>query len=117
MAVILATSRLTLCTSSSVSCCNNCALGPSPRTTRSMAALRSGDASPSTFTTFMIIGCSPRWGCAPVWGCAPGYSSIVVVPDPAAQYLHGDFGLLGDLVSQVFGEYLGLLGDDRRQFE
>ena len=60
MAVILATSRLTFCTSSSVSCCSSSALACSPSTTSSMAALRRPGRAASALAALTIMeGASP----------------------------------------------------------
>src|SRR5262245_5276340 len=101
MAVILATSRLIFCTSSSLSCCSSAALGPSPRTTSSIAAFRRlGRPSDSVLVTFMIIARSPD------------RPSCFFLADPTPQNLHGNVGLLGDFVSEVLGKDLGLFGND-----
>src|ERR1019366_311130 len=88
MALILATSRLTFCTSSSLSCCSSCALLASPSATSNMAAFR-------------------RLGSA----------SAFFLPNPGAQDLHRNVRFLGDLLPQVFGKNFGLLGDDGCEFE
>src|ERR1039457_5235669 len=105
MAVILATSRLTFCTSSSLSCCSSCALEASPRATSNMAALRRvGSASASLVVFRIMVG-------------TPAQASVLLLPDPVAQDLHRNVRFLGDLLPQVFGKDFGLLGDDGREFE
>src|ERR1039458_5887391 len=105
MAVNLATSRLTFCTSSSLSCCRSAALAPSPRATSSMAALRRGGrASASDLVVFRIMAGTPA------------QASALFLPDPGAQDLHRNFRFLGDLLPQVFGKNFGLLwrSEERR---
>src|ERR1035441_10415568 len=105
MAVNLATSRLTFCTSSSLSCCMRVALEASPSATSRMAALRRGASVSSDLVVFRIMAGTPA------------QASVLFLPDPGAQDLHRNVRFLGDLFPQVFGKDFGLLGDDGREFE
>src|ERR1022692_924843 len=105
MAVILATSRLTFCTSSSLSCCNSCALLASPSATSSMAAFRRLGSASASLVVFRIMAGTPA------------QASVLFLPDPGAQDLHRNVRFLGDLLPQVLGKDFGLLGDDGREFE
>src|ERR1039457_4832612 len=105
MAVILATSRLTFCTSSSLSCCSSCALLPSPRATSNMAAFRRLGSASASLVVFRIMAGTPA------------QASALFLPNPGAQDLHRNVRFLGDLLPQVFGKNFGLLGDDGREFE
>src|ERR1039457_2948187 len=106
MAGSLATSRLTFPTSSSLSCCSNCALASSPSATSKMAALRRLGSSSSDLVVFRIMAGTPAQALV-----------LFLLADPTAQDLHRDLRFLGDLVAQVFGKDFGFLGDDGRQFE
>src|SRR5947209_13066597 len=104
MDVILVTSRLTLWTSSSVSCVRRSALLCSPRITSSIAAFRSVDMPSSCLVVvFRIIG------------GASGPASNLFLADPGAQDLRRDIRILLHLLAQMLGEHLGGLGDHGRQ--
>src|ERR1017187_9371803 len=105
MAVILATSRLTFCTSSSLSCWSSCALLPSPSATSNMAAFRRLGSASASLVVFRIMAGTPA------------QASVLFLPDPGAQDLHRNVRFLGDLLPQVLGKDFGLLGDDGREFE
>src|ERR1035441_5989183 len=103
MAVILATSRLTFCTSSSLSCCSSCALLASPRATSNMAAFRRVGSASASLVVFRIKAGTPA------------QASVLFLSDPGAQDLYRNFRFLGDLLPQVFGKDFGLLGDQDRK--
>src|ERR1022692_4180470 len=105
MAVILATSRLTFCTSSSLSCWSSCALLASPRATSNMAAFRRVGSASASLVVFRIMAGTPT------------QASVLFLADPVAQDLHRNVRFLGDLLPQVLGKDFGLLSDDGREFE
>src|ERR1035441_9839782 len=59
LALILATSRLTFCTSSSLSCCSSCALLASPSATSNMAAFRRLGSASASLVVFRIMAGTP----------------------------------------------------------
>src|ERR1039457_7447695 len=97
MALILATSRLTFCTSSSLSCCSSCALLASPSATSNMAAFRRLGSASASLVVFRIMAGTPA------------QASALFLPNPGAQDLHRNVRFLGDLLPQVFGKNFGLL--------
>src|ERR1035437_6491 len=103
MAVILATSRLTVCTSSSPSCCNRSALDCSPSTMSSRAALRTPGRD-SAFAALTIIGHLPQ-------------PSVSVLPNPTLQDVGGEVRIFLDLFAQMFGQDFGRLGDRGRELQ